>query len=219
MVYGDLEGMPEKIKVIVADDHPVFRKGLKYVISQGNDFEVIGEAECSADLLDLIPSATVDIVTLDVVFAGEQSLDCLKKLKGQCPDLPVLVLSMYPEECYALRYIKAGASGYICKDRPLEELTQAIRKVAEGGRFVSQEFMEKLTFAFNGKNCPPHELLSDREFQVFQLICKGRSLTRIAEDLCLSVKTISTHRGHILEKMKMESNAELIQYALLNGLL
>lgn len=209
----------ETVRILVADDHPIFRQGLHRAFAESNGLEVVAEAVNGSDLLGKVRAAEVDIVLLDITMDGEWSLDYMKELKSEFPDLPVIVLSVYPEEHFAMRYIKAGASGYLTKESPLETLEQAVRKVAEGGRFLSPEFMEKMAFNFSTSAKQPHELLSDREFQVYRLLVSGGSLTAIAEKLFLSVKTVSTHRSHILQKMKMETNAELIQYAILNKLI
>jgi two-component system, NarL family, invasion response regulator UvrY len=206
------------IRILIADDHPIFRQGLHRAFAESSGLEVVAEAVNGPELLGKVREAEVDIVLLDITMDGEWSLDYMKELKSEFPDLPVIVLSVYPEEHFAMRYIKAGASGYLTKESPLETLEQAVRKVAEGGRFLSPEFMEKMAFSFPAGEKQPHELLSDREFQVYRLLVSGSSLTAIAEKLFLSVKTVSTHRSRILQKMKMETNAELIQYAILNKL-
>ena len=209
----------EMIRILIADDHPVFRQGLYRAFSENKDLQVVAEATNGAELLEKIHETEVDVVLLDITMNGEWSLDYMKELKNEFPDLPVIVLSVYPEEHFAMRYIKAGASGYLTKESPLQILIQAVRKVASGGRFLSADFMEKMTFNFSANNKEPHELLSDREFQVLRLLVSGLPLTAIAEKLFLSVKTVSAHRSHILQKMNLESNAELIQYAILNKLI
>ena len=207
------------IRILIADDHPIFRQGLHRAFAESSGLEVVAEAVNGPELLEKVREAEVDIVLLDITMDEEWSLDYMKGLKSEFPDLPVIVLSVYPEEHFAMRYIKAGASGYITKESPLETLELAVRKVAEGGRFLSPEFMEKMAFNFPASAKQPHELISDREFQVYRLLVSGEALTAIAEKLFLSVKTVSSHRSHILQKMKMESNAELIQYAILNKLI
>ncbi|MDA0692337.1 MAG: response regulator transcription factor [Nitrospinae bacterium] len=210
----------ETIHILIADDHPVFRQGLHRAFAESCGLQVVAEAVNGSDLLEKVRAAKkVDIVLLDITMDGEWSLDYMKELKGEFPDLPVIVLSVYPEEHFAMRYIKAGASGYVTKESPLEILEQAVRKVAAGGRFLSPEFMEKMAFNFSSSVKQPHESLSNREFQVYRLLVSGVSLTAIAEKLFLSVKTVSTHRSRILQKMKMETNAELIQYAIFNKLI
>lgn len=205
--------------MLIADDHPVFRQGLYNAFSESDDLQVVAEAANGPELLEKIHATEVEIVLLDVNMNGEWSLEYMKKLKGEFPCLPVLVLSVYPEEHFAMRYVKAGASGYITKESPLETLEQAVRKVAAGGKFLSAEFMDKLAFNFSASDKQPHESLSDREFQVYRLLVAGNPLTAIADKLFLSVKTVSAHRRHILQKMKMKTNAELIQYAILNELI
>ena len=209
----------EMIRILIADDHPVFRQGLYRAFSESKDLQVVAEAVSGPEIIEKVREVKVDVVLLDITMNGEWSLDYMKELKDEFPDLPVMVLSFHPEEHYAMRYIKAGASGYITKESPVQILIQAVRKVASGGRFLSADFMEKMTFNFSANNKEPHELLSDREFQVLRLLVSGLPLTAIAEKLFLSVKTVSAHRSHILQKMNLESNAELIQYAILNKLI
>lgn len=211
--------LKDSIKVLIADDHPVFRQGLYRAFSQNEGIQVVEEAVNGPELLEKIKTCSVDVVLLDVTMEGEWSLDYMKELKTQYPDLPVLILSVYPEDHFAMRYIKAGASGYITKESPLEDLKQAVRKVADGGKYLTAEFMEKLAFHSLPGDQHPHELLTDREFQVFRLLASGKSLTAIAEQLFLSIKTVSAHRSHIIQKMNMASNSELIQYAILNKLI
>ncbi len=171
------------------------------------------------ELLVQVKEGKFDIVLLDIAMPGKSGLDLLKQLKTEHPALSVLVLSVYPEEQYAVRFIKAGASGYLTKESASEQLAQAIRKIANGGKFASQQIIEKLAFESSDPDRPPHEKLSDREYQVFCMIAAGKPLTEIGEDLSLSVKTISTHRSRILEKMRMTKNAELIHYAIKTNLL
>ena len=192
----------EKIKVIIADDHPLFRRGLKNAFSETSDIEVVAEAEDGDDLLKKI-----------------SGLDLLKQIREEQPKLPVLVLTVYPEEHYAVRFFKAGASGFIHKESSTDEIYAAVRKVANGGKFASPEITEKLAFDFGKTDRPLHENLSDREHQVFMMLAEGESPTEIGKKLSLSVKTISTHRSRILEKMQMKKNAELIHYAISNRLL
>ena len=209
----------ETIKIIIADDHPLFRRGLKHALEETPDIEVIGEASNGDSLLSMIKSDNLDIVLLDISMPGKSGLDLLKQLKSEHSKLPILILSVYPEEQYAVRFIKAGASGYLTKESAAEKLAEAIRKIAAGGKYASTAIIEKLAFDFSDSNKPLHETLSDREYQVFGMISIGKSLTEIGVDLSLSVKTISTHRTRILEKMKMKKNAELIHYAITRNLL
>jgi len=206
------------IKIFITDDHPIFRRGLKNAFADVPDMEVIEEASNGSELLSMAQSSECDVVILDISMEGMNSLDALKQLKVDQPKMPVLIFSVYPEEAYAVRYIKAGAAGYLNKDSDPDLLVEAVRKIANGGKYVSQDIMERLAFDFDKINQPPHERLSDREYQVLCMIGQGISLTEIGNKLSLSVKTIGTHRGHILEKMHLKNNAQLIQYAILQKL-
>ena len=207
------------IKIIIADDHPLFRRGLKHALEETSDIEVIGESCNGEDLLSLIRDSKPNIILLDIAMPGKSGLDLLKQLKNEHPKLSILILSVYPEEQYAIRFLKAGASGYLTKESVAEKLAEAIRKIAGGGKYASTAIIEKLAFDFSDSEKLPHETLSDREYQVFGMIAVGKSLTEIGVELSLSVKTISTHRTRILEKMKMNKNAELIHYAITQNLL
>jgi two-component system, NarL family, invasion response regulator UvrY len=209
----------EKIKVIIADDHPLFRRGLKNAFSETPDIEVVDEAENGDDLLKKIPGSDLSVILMDVAMPGKTGLDLLKQLRDEQPKLPVLVLTVYPEEHYAIRYFKAGASGFITKESSTDQIYAAVRKVANGGKFASAEITEKLAFDFGKSDRPLHENLSDREYQVFMMLAEGESPTDIGKMLSLSVKTISTHRARILDKMQMKKNAELIHYAISHRIL
>ena len=209
----------EKIKVIIADDHPLFRRGLKNAFSETPDIEVVDEAENGDDLLKKIKGSDLSVVLMDVAMPGKTGLDLLKQLRDEQPKIPVLVLTVYPEEHYAVRYFKAGASGFITKESSTDQIYAAVRKVANGGKFASAEITEKLAFDFSKSDRPLHENLSDREHQVFMMLAEGESPTDIGKMLSLSVKTISTHRSRILDKMQMKKNAELIHYAISHRLL
>ena len=208
-----------KIKILIADDHPLFRQGLKNAFSDTSDIEVVSEVDNSNDILGKVREHNLSLVLLDISMPGKGGLEVLKQLKTEFPKTPVLILSVYPESQYAVRFIKAGASGYLTKESSIDTLLDAVRKVAQGGNYASADITEKLAFDFLNIDKPPHELLSDREYQVFSMIATGKSLTEIGNDLALSVKTISTHRTRILEKMKMKKNAELIHYAIQHELL
>ena len=207
------------IRIMIADDHPIFRQGLLRAFSGDNDLNVVAEAVNGREILEKAKESKIDVVLLDVTMEGEWSLDYLKELLSHYPRIGVVVLSVYPEEHFAARYVKAGASGYLTKESSLETIKEAIRKVASCGRYFSIDFLEKMAFNSSGNNKPPHELLSDREFQVFRLLVAGHSLTAIAKSLYVSVKTVSAHRSHIIQKMNMESNSQLVQYAVLNKLI
>ncbi len=209
----------EAIRILIADDHPIFRQGLYRAFSQDKDLQVVAEAANGPELLEKVQEFELDVVLLDISMDGELSLDYMKELKTRIPNLPIIILSVYPEGHFAMRYINAGASGYLNKESPLATLKQAVRKVAAGGKFLSLEFMEKMAFQSSAGEKPLHECLTDRELQVFQLLVSGNSLTTIAKKLFISVKTVSAHRSHIIQKMNVESNSELIQYAIFNKLI
>jgi DNA-binding NarL/FixJ family response regulator len=206
-------------KIIIADDHPIVRAGMKQIISEVSDLIVAAEASDGRGLLSKIRSEDFDLVILDITMPRMDGLDVLKQLKIDKPKLPVIVLSVHPEDQYAMRVLKAGASGYVTKASAPDELVNAIRKVCRGGKYISPTIAEKLAFQLDADfKEMPHELLSDREYQVLCLLASGKSVTQIAEQLALSVKTVSTYRARILEKMDMKNNAELIHYAVQNKL-
>jgi DNA-binding NarL/FixJ family response regulator len=207
------------IKVLIADDHTIVRKGLKQILSETNDIEVAGEAANAKEVISKVSESDYDLVLLDISFPGRSGIDVLKQLRCLKPTLSVLILSMYPEEQYALRSLRAGASGYLTKESAPEELIDAIRKVASGGKYITSSLAEKL--AFEVSTLPKkllHEMLSDREYQVMCMIASGKTVKEIAEALFLSVKTISTYRSRILSKMQMNNNAQLTHYSIKQGL-
>jgi two-component system invasion response regulator UvrY len=207
------------LKVLIADDHPIVRQGLKQILSEESDMGVFGEAQNSQEVLELVQKQDWDIVILDITMPGRGGIDVLKELKHERPKLPVLMLSVHPEDQYAVRALKAHASGYMTKDSAPEELVKAIRKILRGGKYISSTLAEKLAFDLETETEKPlHETLSDREHQVLLMIASGKTVSEIAEELSLSVKTIDTYRARILEKMKMKTNAELTYYAIKNEL-
>jgi two-component system invasion response regulator UvrY len=207
------------IKILIADDHPVVRKGLREIIEETSDMEVADEASNGQEVLAKVFKRDFDVVLLDISMPGRSGLDILKELKSQLPKLAVLVLSIHPEEQYAVRVLKAGASGYLTKKSAPEELVTALRKVSAGGKYVSPSLAEKLASALEtGIEKPPHEALSAREYEVMRKIALGKTVTEIAKELFLSPKTISTYRSRILEKIGIKNNAELIRYAIKNRL-
>jgi two-component system, NarL family, invasion response regulator UvrY len=203
-----------KTRVLIVDDHAVVRQGLKQILSESDIPVSIGEAGSGQEALSMARSGNWDLVVLDISLPDRSGLDVLKQIKSYYPKLPVLVLTMHAEEQYAVRVLRAGAAGYLTKDSAPEEMANAVKKVAAGGRYVSSSLAEKLVFDMGGMRERPHEALSDREFQVFCMLASGERIKDIAEKLCLSVKTVSSHRARILTKMKMKNNAQLVQYAL-----
>ncbi len=203
------------IRVLVADDHAVVREGVKRIIADTGDMTVAGEAATAAELLAKVVAGQCDVVLMDLAMPGMSGLEALRDLRRRRPALPLLVLSMYPEEQYAIRTIMAGASGYINKGSPPEELIRAIRIVAAGRRYITAQVAEGLaSYVDSAAPKPPHEALSNREYQVLCLIASGKSVGDIARELALSVKTISTFRTRILQKLGLRHNAGLIRYAI-----
>jgi len=206
------------IRVLVADDHPVVRRGVKQILADEPDMAVRGEARTAQETLELARNGDWDVVVLDITMPDRSGLEILKELKQERPRLPVLVLSMHSEDQFAVRILKAGGAGYLTKEAAPEALAQAIRKVVGGGRYISPSFAESLAADLAAEDRPPHATLSDREYQVLRLIGSGNTVSQIAAQLRLSVKTVSTYRIRVLEKMRMTTNAELTHYAIRNRL-
>jgi two-component system invasion response regulator UvrY len=205
---------------LIVDDHAIVREGLKSILANLPDTQVAAEAGDAPDAMRRLQQHTVDLVLLDIGLPGRSGVDLLKQIKAEYPTLPVLVLSNYPEDQYAVRVIKQGAAGYLTKESAPELLAAAIRKAAEGGKYISPSVAERLFEVVGGaKTTLPHESLSDREFEVFKMIAAGRSLTAIAEQFNVSVKTVSTHRTRILEKTGLLTNADFTRYALEHDLI
>ncbi len=211
--------MARKIHVLIADDHAIVRQGLKHILSETEDLLVAGEAEDGVEALRLARHQRWDVFLLDVSMPNRNGIDTLKQLKKEFPRLPVLILSMHPEEHYAVRAIKSGAAGYLTKQSAPELLVTAIRQVAGGKRFISPTLAEHLAAAISddGEKLP-HERITDREYQVLSRISSGKTITQIADELSLSVKTVSEYRKRLLEKMRLETTAELIRYGVEHGL-
>ncbi|MBN2370238.1 MAG: response regulator transcription factor [Vicinamibacteria bacterium] len=212
-------GSGSATRVFVIDDHAVVRRGLRQILEESPEATLAGEAGSGAEALTRLRQTHCDVVVLDISLPDCNGLDLLRQIRSQHPRLAVLILTMHAEEPYAVRALRAGAAGYLTKDGAAEELLAAIRKVAAGGRYLSSALAETLAVRIGaGTRELPHERLSDREFQVLCLMATGQSLTEIANTLGVSVKTVSTHRARMLEKMHLRNNAELIQYAVRHDL-
>ena len=209
-----------KKRILIADDHAVVRKGIRQIIEEESEMTVVGEAADNRELLEKARKEEYDIIVIDLSMPLGSGLDTIKQLTAEYPRRPILVLSMYSEEQYALRAFKAGASGYLTKESAPEQLVGAIRQIASGRKYVSPHLAELLVNQ-QGKEGQklPHELLSDREYQIMCMIASGTSVSEIAADLSLSVKTVSTHRSRLLQKMHFKNNVSLTQYVLQNHLL
>lgn len=207
------------MRILIADDHAVVRRGLRQILAEAFKRSVFGEATNSQEALDLVWKEPWDIVILDLTMPGRSGLDVLKEIKRARPKLPVLILSMHPEDQFAVRLLKAGASGYMTKESAADELVGAVNKAVAGGRYVSVSLAERLaSLIVHDLQVAPHENLSDREFLILRLIASGKTVGKIAAELSLSVKTVSTYRARLLEKMCMSNNSELVQYAFQNQL-
>jgi DNA-binding NarL/FixJ family response regulator len=208
------------IRLFIADDHPVVRAGLRGIVDGEPDFEVVGEAYDGGDMLARIGRTPAEVLLLDVSMPGPGFLEVLRGLKQDHPRVAVLVLSVHPEDQYAVRALRAGAAGYLTKDHSPEELVAAIRKVHRGGKYVSPSLAERLAVGLEiGASDSPHEQLSNREYDVLCLLGSGRTVKEIASRLALSPKTVSTYRARVLEKMKLATNADLVRYAAQHGLI
>jgi DNA-binding NarL/FixJ family response regulator len=207
------------MNILIADDHAVVRQGLRLILANEFKKASFGEASETLELFDRLKQGRWDAVVMDLSMPGGSGLDTLKEIKHLYPEMPVLILSMYPEDQYAVRTLKAGASGYLTKESASEELVNAMQKILRGGRYINATVAEKLLLQLGNQDArPPHELLSDREYQVMCMIASGKEVGQIATDLSLSVKTVSTYRARIMEKMSMKTNAELTHYAIENKL-
>jgi DNA-binding NarL/FixJ family response regulator len=203
------------MKVLIADDHPLVRQGLRQVLEAQADLDVVAEAKDGNDVIDLAGRVDWDVAVVDYNMPGKAGVELVKELRRRHPERPVLVLSMYPEDRYALRLLKAGAAGYLNKESAPEELVGALRKVAGGGRYVSAALGEKLALSMaGGADEPAYEKLSDREYQIMWLLASGKTVGDIARQLFLSANTVSTYRARILKKINVRNNAELMRYAI-----
>ena len=207
------------IRIVVCDDHTIVREGLKGILAAQPDFQVVAEASDGHEALKRVRELDFDVLLLDMSMPGKSGVELIKQVKAEKPKLRILVLTMHEEHQYAVRAIRAGASGYLTKEGASAQLVTALRKVASGGAYISAEVAEQLALgAMPDANAAPHEKLSDREFQVFRMIAEGKSVSEIADRLNLSVKTVSTHKANVLAKMGMSTQGELIRYALENDL-
>lgn len=206
------------LRVLVADDHPVVREGLKQIFATVSDIELAAETANGSDTIWKVRQGNIDVVLLDISLPGQDGIDVLKQLKRERPKIPVLMFTIHPEADYAVRSLRAGAAGYVVKGISPAQLIDAVRRVANGGRYITPEVAEQLAFVLLSDTENPHERLSDREFRVLCLIASGNTVGEIATELGVSPKTVSTYRSRILEKMNMRTNAELTHYAIHRGL-
>ena len=207
------------IRLLIADDHPIVREGLRRIVAEHSDMRLVDEAVDGQDVMAKLKAADVDVLLLDVNMPGPGFLNTLRRVTSERPDIRVLVLSVHPEDQFGVRSLRAGAAGYLTKERTPEELVEAIRRVHRGGKYITPALAESMAFHL-GTNveAPPHELLSDREFEVLGLFGSGKSVTEIAAHLTLSPKTVSTYKTRVLEKLKLKNGAALIRYTLEHGL-
>jgi len=206
------------IKILIADDHAIVRGGLKQIIATTADIVVSGEAAQGSEVVDKLRTCDIDLLLLDMTMPGISGVDLIRRVRAEQPALPVLVLSIHNEAQVVSRALRAGATGYVTKDSDPEVLLAAIRKLAAGGRFIDPKLVDAIIFETHSGDSPPHEILSDREFQVLQMLAAGKSINDIAETLALSAKTISTHKMRLMQKLGLGNNAELIRYAIRHGL-
>jgi DNA-binding NarL/FixJ family response regulator len=203
------------IRVVLADDHRMVRTGLNEILADTGDIEVVGEAANGLEVVKLVRELEFDVLVLDMSMPGRSGIELIRQVKGEKPALRVLILSMHSEEQYAVRALKAGASGYLTKESAADELVAAVKRIAGGGAYVTPETAQRLALGLDeGTEQPPHAMLSDREMQVFLMIAAGKSVSEVADTLSLSVKTVSTHKSRIMEKLSLANQSELIRYAL-----
>lgn len=206
------------IKTLIADDHAVVRSGLKQIMAMAADVTVVDEAASGADVLTKLRGKEVDLLMLDITMPGISGVDLIRRVHGEYPDMPILILSIHNEPQVVSRALRAGASGYVTKDSDPEVLLAAVHKLASGGRFIDPTLVDAVVFERHSLDVPPHEILSDREFEVLRLLASGRSVNDIAEAFALSAKTISTHKRRLMQKLGVTNNAELFRYSIRHGL-
>ncbi len=208
------------IRILIADDHTIMREGLKRILEGEPNIQIVAEAVDGLDALQKVRAGGIDLIVLDLSMPGRSGVDLIRQIKEEAPKLPILILTMHEEEQYAVRAIRAGASGYLTKESAGLELLNAIQRIASGRPYISTAVAEQLAMNLMPEDVPlPHKTLSDREFEIFQLLVQGKGLTEIADGLFLSVKTVSTHKTRILVKMRMKNLTELVQYAVLHQLI
>ncbi|MCC8404892.1 response regulator transcription factor [Paraburkholderia sp. MMS20-SJTN17] len=207
------------IRILIADDHAIVRGGLRQIIATTSDLVVAAEAAQGAEVIDKLRSCAVDLLLLDMTMPGISGVALIRRVRADHPSLPVLVLSIHDEAQVASRALRAGATGYLTKDSDPEVLLGAIRKLAGGGRFIDPKLVDAMVFETQRGDVPPHEVLSDREFQVLQMLAAGRSINEIAQACALSAKTISTHKMRLMQKLGLSNNAEVIRYAIRHGMI
>ncbi|TDN63538.1 response regulator transcription factor [Paraburkholderia sp. BL10I2N1] len=206
------------IHILIADDHAIVRGGLKQIIATTTDIVVAAEASQGSEVLDRLRAGQFDLMLLDMTMPGISGVDLIRRVRAEQPGLPVLVLSIHNEAQVVSRALRAGATGYVTKDSDPDVLLAAIRKLAAGGRFIDPKLVDAMVFETHSGDAPPHEILSDREFQVLRMLAAGQSINDIAESCSLSAKTISTHKMRLMQKLGLNNNAELIRYAIRHGL-
>ena len=208
------------IRVLIADDHTIVREGLRQILEAAGDFEIVGEAADGVEAVQLSRKLDFDVALLDISMPGRSGIELVKQIRTERPRARIMMLSMHEQPEYAVRAIRAGASGYLTKDSAGRELATALRKIASGGAYVSAEVAEQLALgAMPEADAPPHTLLSDREFQVLRALVSGKTVSEIADALSLSVKTVSTHKARLMQKIGVENNGELFRYAMRHGLI
>jgi DNA-binding NarL/FixJ family response regulator len=208
------------IRVVLADDHAVVRRGVRQILADAGDIEVVGEAKDYGELSNLLREQACDVLVVDISMPGKNGIEVLKAVRERLPKIQVLILSMFPEDQYAVRALKAGAAGYVSKEAAPEKLVDAIRLAARGKKYITPEVAQALASQLTAGEAPenPHEALSDREYETLRLIASGKKLSEIAETMSLSPKTVSVYRARLMEKMKLRTNAELTHYAVKHGL-
>ncbi|MBB5469298.1 DNA-binding NarL/FixJ family response regulator [Paraburkholderia sp. Clong3] len=207
------------IRILIADDHAIVRGGLRQIIATTSDIVVAAEAAQGAEVIDKLRSCALDLLLLDMTMPGISGVALIRRVRAEHPSLPVLVLSIHDEAQVASRALRAGATGYLTKDSDPEVLLAAIRKLADGGRFIDPKLVDAMVFDTQRGDVPPHEVLSDREFEVLQMLAAGRSINEIAQACALSAKTISTHKMRLMQKLGLSNNAEVIRYAIRHGMI